>query len=69
VELVGHLMQKAENRAKQEGRSLLVLDTREGDPSNHLYTSMGFVESGQIPNYAQSANVQLHKMVFYYKFF
>ena len=25
-------MQKAEERAKQENRSLLVLDTREGDP-------------------------------------
>ncbi len=33
------LMQKAEERAKQENRSLLVLDTREGDPSNRLYKS------------------------------
>jgi ribosomal protein S18 acetylase RimI-like enzyme len=63
------LMQKAEERAKQEGRSLLVLDTREGDPSNHLYTSIGFVESGRIPNYAKSANGELHTTVFYYKSF
>jgi ribosomal protein S18 acetylase RimI-like enzyme len=61
------LMQIAEKRAKQEGISLLVLDTREGDPSNHLYTSIGFVESGRIPYYAKSANGELHATVFYYK--
>ena len=33
------LIRKAEERAVQEGRSLIVLDTREGDPSNLLYTS------------------------------
>jgi ribosomal protein S18 acetylase RimI-like enzyme len=63
------LMQKAEERAKQEGLSLLVLDTREGDPSNHLYTSIGFVEAGRIPNYAKSANGELHATVFYYKLY
>jgi ribosomal protein S18 acetylase RimI-like enzyme len=56
-------MQKAEERAKQEGRSLLVLDTREGDRSNYLYTSIGFVEAGRIPRYAQSANGELHATV------
>jgi ribosomal protein S18 acetylase RimI-like enzyme len=61
------LMQTAEERAKQEGRSLLVLDTREGDPSNILYKSIGFVEAGCIPNYALSANGKLHPTVFYYK--
>lgn len=61
------LMKKAEERAKQEGRSLLVLDTREGDPSNYLYTSIGFVEAGRIPRYAQSANGELHATVIYYK--
>jgi ribosomal protein S18 acetylase RimI-like enzyme len=34
------LMQKAEERAIQEKRSLLVLDTREGDVSNQLYNSI-----------------------------
>lgn len=61
------LMQKAEERAKQESRSLLVLDTREGDPSNHLYTSIGFIQAGRIPNYAKSATGELHATVFYYK--
>ncbi|MCU5517306.1 GNAT family N-acetyltransferase, partial [Bacillus wiedmannii] len=38
------LMQKAEERAKQENRSLIVLDTREGDPSNRLYKSLDYKE-------------------------
>ncbi|QPA33328.1 GNAT family N-acetyltransferase [Thermaerobacillus caldiproteolyticus] len=61
------LMQKAEERAKQEGRSLLVLDTREGDPSNHLYASIGYIQAGRIPNYAKSASGELHATIFYYK--
>jgi ribosomal protein S18 acetylase RimI-like enzyme len=60
------LMQKAEERAKQEGRSLLVLDTREGDPSNQLYTSIGYIQAGRIPNYAKSASGELHATIFYY---
>ncbi|ADU32410.1 GNAT family N-acetyltransferase [Evansella cellulosilytica] len=61
------LMNKAEERAKEEGRSLLVLDTREGDPSNHLYSSIGYMHAGKIPHYAKSANGELHSTVFYYK--
>jgi len=61
------LMQQAEERAKEEGRSLIVLDTREGDPSNLLYTSMGYTQAGRIPNFARSANGELHATIFYYK--
>ncbi|MCY8341886.1 GNAT family N-acetyltransferase [Bacillus haynesii] len=61
------LMQKAIDRAKQESRSLLVLDTREGDPSNFLYTSLGFAEAGRIPAYAESADGGFDASVFYYK--
>jgi ribosomal protein S18 acetylase RimI-like enzyme len=61
------LMQKAEERAKQEERSLLVLDTREGDVSNHLYTSLGYVEVGIIPNFARSASGGFDTTVLYYK--
>ncbi|QWH01258.1 GNAT family N-acetyltransferase [Bacillus mycoides] len=61
------LMQKAEERAKQENRSLLVLDTREGDSSNRLYKSLGFQESGKIPGYAISPNGKLDATVIYYK--
>lgn len=61
------LMQCAEEAAKSEGRSLLVLDTRAGDPSNVLYKSMGYMEAGRIPEYARSSNGELHATVFYYK--
>lgn len=61
------LMQKAEEIAKHDGRSLLVLDTREGDPSNYLYTSLEYVRAGRIPNYAKSTNGELAATIFYYK--
>lgn len=61
------LMQKAEERANQEGKTLLVLDTRKGDPSNRLYSSMGYIQAGEIPDYAKSANGELHPTIFYYK--
>lgn len=61
------LMAEAEARAIAESRSLLVLDTRAEDPSNLLYRSIGFMEAGRIPQYAMSANGELHDTVYYYK--
>jgi ribosomal protein S18 acetylase RimI-like enzyme len=62
-----HLMKEIEKRAKQEGRTLLVLDTREGDPSNLLYQSIGYIEAGRIPNFAQSETGTLDTTILYYK--
>lgn len=61
------LMHWAEECAKLEGRSLLVLDTREGDPSNALYSSIGYIQAGKIPCYAKSANGVLDATILYYK--
>ncbi|MBT2690587.1 GNAT family N-acetyltransferase [Bacillus sp. ISL-47] len=61
------LMQTAEEKAKRVGRTLLVLDTREGDPSNDLYRSIGYIKAGKIPGYAQSAGGELDATVLYYK--
>lgn len=61
------LMQTAEEAARRESRTLLVLDTREGDPSNALYRALGFIEAGKIPRYARSADGNLDGTVFYYK--
>lgn len=61
------LIEEAEQRAKNNGRTLLVLDTREGDPSNLLYTSYGFVKAGRIPDYAKSVDGKLEATVIYYK--
>ena len=61
------LMQRLETVARDDGRWLLVLDTREGDPSNELYRSLGYHEVGRIPRYARSADGRLEATVFYYK--
>ncbi|KAA0561530.1 GNAT family N-acetyltransferase [Rossellomorea aquimaris] len=61
------LMQTAEKRAKEEGRTLLILDTVEGAPSNHLYTSLGFIQGGRIPDYASSPFGELEATIIYYK--
>ena len=61
------LMQALEGKAREEGRSLLVLDTREGDPSNALYRSLDFIQAGRIPNFAQSSTGVLEATILYYK--
>ncbi len=61
------LMQALEDYAHHIGRTTLVLDTREDDPSEMLYQHMGYVKIGAIPKYARSANGQLHTTAFYYK--
>jgi ribosomal protein S18 acetylase RimI-like enzyme len=46
------LMQRAEEEALAEGKSVLVLDTVTGDPAEFLYTKIGWTKVGVIPNYA-----------------
>jgi ribosomal protein S18 acetylase RimI-like enzyme len=61
------LMKVVEERTINEGRTLLVLDTREGDPSNLLYQSLGYIPAGKIPNFALSGEGELDTTVIYYK--
>jgi GNAT superfamily N-acetyltransferase len=61
------LMEAAESEARRLGRTTLVLDTRQGDPSETLYRAMGWEPAGAIPRYARSADGALHTTVFYYK--
>jgi acetyltransferase len=61
------LMQAIETQAKLEGRSTLVLDTREGDDGVRLYEREGYVAAGVIPEYARSADGSLHATVYMYK--
>ena len=60
-------MNAIEAEAKQAGRTTLVLDTREGDPSEQLYSKLGYLRAGIIPEYARSTNGSLHTTVFMYK--
>jgi ribosomal protein S18 acetylase RimI-like enzyme len=46
------LMLAAEALAREQGRSLLTLDTRHGDSAEPLYHALGYVLAGIIPGYA-----------------
>jgi GNAT superfamily N-acetyltransferase len=46
------LMEHAEQEARTEGKTLLVLDTVTGDPAELLYERMGWTKVGVIPDYA-----------------
>jgi acetyltransferase len=61
------LMRALEREARQAKRTTLVLDTRAGDPSETLYTKLGYQRAGFIPEYAQSADGALDPSVFYYR--
>jgi ribosomal protein S18 acetylase RimI-like enzyme len=61
------LMLAAEVEARRLGRTTLVLDTREGDPSEALYRSLGWQVAGVIPKYARSSDGNLDATVFYYR--
>lgn len=62
------LMAAAERAALEQGRTLLVLDTRRGDPSEALYRSLGYRAVGAIPRFAMSsADRQLHDTMIFYK--
>ena len=60
------LMRQLHELARQHSRTLLVLDTREGDPSELLYRKLGYTRAGVIPGYARSADGALDATVFYY---
>ena len=61
------LMLAVEAEAARLGRTTLVLDTRQGDPSETLYRGLGWTLAGTIPRYARSADGALHTTALYYK--
>ncbi|MFY9210358.1 MAG: GNAT family N-acetyltransferase [Aestuariivita sp.] len=48
------LMRALETEARQNGKTLLVLDTRSGDSAQPLYASLGFAVAGEIPGYCRN---------------
>lgn len=61
------LMNELEKFAREKDLRLLVLDTREGDVSELLYSKIGFVRVGVIPNFALSSNGSYDDTAIYYK--
>ncbi len=61
------LMTAIEEALREAGRWLIVLDTRDGDPSNALYQALGYELAGRIPDYARSADGSFAATCLYYK--
>jgi GNAT superfamily N-acetyltransferase len=65
--LGAHLMQTAEQCARDAGKSLLVLDTATGGGAESLYQRLGWQLCGQVPNYALWPSGGLCGTTIYYK--
>ncbi len=61
------LMQAAEDAARAEGRTLLVLDAVTGGDASRLYERLGWVRVGDIPGYALFPAGGLCATTYYYK--
>ena len=61
------LMVALEAEARRIGRTTLILDTRQGDPSELLYARLGYRLTGVVPQYARSADGTLDATAFYHK--
>ena len=61
------LLHAVERAARAAGRSLLVLDTRQGDAAEQLYRAQGYTQAGVIPGYARNSDGSLHATVLFYR--
>jgi acetyltransferase len=61
------LLQEVEQLARSHGRTLLHLDTREGDAAEQLYVSHGYRRVGRIPDYVRNEHGKLEATVVYYR--
>lgn len=61
------LLREVEELARSHGRTLLVLDTRQGDAGEALYVQLGYALAGSIPGYARSSSGELHATLFFYR--
>ena len=61
------LMTAAEERARADGRWLLVLDTVEGSAAEGLYRSLGWNVTGVVPNFAMNPDGVPQPATFFWK--
>jgi len=61
------LMAEAEAMAQRLGRTLLIMDTRQGGEAEKMCESLGYVRYGEVPGYARSGDGRLHTTVFFYR--
>lgn len=65
--IASRLMAAVESFAREQGRSLLVLDTQAGSHAETVYRHLGWTRLGEIPNYARSPDGTLHATAYYFK--
>lgn len=61
------LMKSAEAAAKARNRTVLVLDTVTDSPASRLYARLGWIKSGDVPNYALFPAGGLCSTTFFYR--
>jgi GNAT superfamily N-acetyltransferase len=61
------LLEAAEQTARDCGKTLLVLDTNTGSEAERLYTRMGWVRVGTIPDYSVQPRGGLRPTTVFYK--
>ncbi|MDR5752917.1 MULTISPECIES: GNAT family N-acetyltransferase [unclassified Caballeronia] len=61
------LMAEAERAAREENKSVLVLDTVTGGDAERLYERAGWQRVGEVPNYALMPDGELCGTTFYHK--
>lgn len=61
------LMQAAEDAARADGKTLLVLDTATGSDAERLYQRMGWIRVGTVPGYALWPDGQPCATTYFYK--
>ena len=61
------LMERVEAAARENGRCLLVLDTKTGDAAERLYRRIGYETAGIIPDYALDAEEVPHRTTILYR--
>jgi len=61
------LMAALHESARLRGRSLLILNTRRGDPAERFYKMLGYREVGVVPGYYMSQAGKRHDNVSFYR--
>lgn len=61
------LMGRAEEAARDAGKTLLVLDTESDSPAQRLYERLGWTSAGRIPDFAYRPDGALRPTTFFFK--
>lgn len=61
------LMHALDEAGRAAGRSLLFLDTREGDAAERMYRALGWEQAGRLPGYVREADGTAHATLFFYR--